>query len=101
MRLLRCYAERRQGQWEALCIDFDLAVQGQSFEEVYHFLNFAIVDYVSRVRELPPADRERLLKRRAPLWEQLSFLLSLLRGALRSHGGGDDERHGYTLPCAA
>ena len=100
-RLLRCYAERRHGKWEAFCIDFDLAVQGNSFEEVYHSLNRAIADYVERVHELPVRDRDRLLRRRTPLSEQLSFLLSLLRSALRSRGGDDDERHGYTLHCAA
>ena len=34
-KLLRCYAERHHGQWEAFCLDFDIAVQGSSFEEVY------------------------------------------------------------------
>jgi hypothetical protein len=99
-RVLRCYAERRQGIWEAFCIDFDLAVQGHSFEEVYQSLNRAIGDYVERVRELPISDRDRLLRRRAPLSVRLSFLFSLLRSALRSRGNGD-ERHGYTLPYAA
>ena len=69
-RLLRCCVERGQGKWEAFCIDFDLAVQGDPFEEVYQSLNIAIADYVERVRELPIPDRDRLLRRRAPLVEQ-------------------------------
>jgi hypothetical protein len=100
-RLLRCYAERRHRTCEAFCIDFDLAVQGEPFEEVYQSLNRAIADYVDRVQELPIPDRERLLRRSAPLSEQLIFLLSLLRSALRSHGSDDDEKHEYTLPCVA
>jgi hypothetical protein len=100
-RLLRCYAQRQHGIWEAFCIDFDLAGQDDSFEEVYQSLNWAIADYVERARELPIADRDRLLRRRAPLAAQLGFSLSLLRSALRSHGGDDDERHGYTLPSVA
>lgn len=99
-KVLRCYATGREGQWAAFCIDFDLAVQGRSFQEVYDRLNDAIRDYVERVHELPEADRVRLLRRRAPLGSRLQFLGALIASALRSHGD-DDERHGYTLPCAA
>ena len=31
---LRCYAEGRDGSWEAICLDLDIAVQGGSFEGV-------------------------------------------------------------------
>ena len=100
-RLLRCYAERHQGRWEAFCLDFDIAVQGDSFEEVYRFLNEAVADYVARVGELPKSDQCRLLRRRMPLWSRLRFLLALLYSASRSRGNVDDERHGYTLTCVA
>jgi len=100
-RLLRCYAQRQHGKWEAFCVDFDLAVQGDSFEEVYHALNVAVRDYVGRVRELPEPDRTRLFNRRAPIGSRIAFLVGLIRTALHSRGGDDDERHGYTLPCAA
>jgi len=100
-RLLRCYAQRHGGKWEAFCVDFDLAVQGDTFEEVYHGLSHAVVDYVARVHELPEEDQRRLLRRSAPLWSRIVFVAALLSSALRSRGGDDDERHGYTLPCAA
>ena len=48
-KLLRCYAERHQGRWEAFCVDFDIAVQASSFEEVYHQLNVAVTDYIENV----------------------------------------------------
>jgi hypothetical protein len=96
-KLLRCYAERHHGQWEAFCLDFDIAVQGSSFEAVYHDLNVAVTDYVERVSGLPADDRDRLLHRRAPFWSRVRFLFAFLRAALRSSGGDDDERHGYTL----
>jgi hypothetical protein len=100
-RMLRCYAERSHGKWQAFCVDFDLAVQGDSFQEVYAALNVAVTDYVARVHELPEPDRTRLLNRRAPILSRIAFLAGLVRTALRSHGGDDDEKHGYTLPCAA
>jgi len=101
MRILRCYARGQHGKWEAFCIDFDLAVQGDSFDEVYNSLAKAVGSYVERVHELPEADQERLLNRRAPLASRLTFLWGLVCSALRSRDGDDDARHGYTLPCPA
>ena len=98
-KLLRCYAERHEGRWEAFCVDFDIAVQGSTFEEVYRMLNVSVTDYIERVNELPPRDRQRLLRRRAPFWSRLRFLFAFLVTLLRSTGGDDDERHGYTLAC--
>lgn len=97
-RLLRCYAERHQGRWEAFCLDFDIAVQGGSFEEVYGSLKEAVADYVARVSELPKSDQDRLLRRRMPFWSRLRFLVALLYSASRSRGDVDD---GYTLTCVA
>ncbi|MBV8071903.1 MAG: hypothetical protein JO270_18485 [Acidobacteriaceae bacterium] len=98
-KLLRCYAERHGGQWEAFCVDFDIAVQGSTFEEVYRVLNIAVTDYVERANELPAQDRRRLLHRRAPFRSRLWFLFAFLSTLLRSTGSKDDERHGYTLAC--
>jgi hypothetical protein len=98
-KLLRCYAERHEGRWEAFCVDFDIAVQGSTFEEVYHVLNVAVTDYVGRVNELAAPERHRLLRRSAPLWSRLRFLFVFLVTLLRSTGSDNDERHGYTLVC--
>ena len=98
-KLLRCYAERHEGRWEAFCVDFDIAVQGSTFEEVYRMLNVSVTDYIERVNELPARDRQRLLRRRAPFWSRLRFLFAFLVTLLRSTGGDDDEMHGYTLAC--
>jgi hypothetical protein len=99
--MLRCYAGRTHGKWEAFCMDFDIAVQGDSFQEVYDALNVAVHDYVVRVHELPEADQDRLLNRRVPFRSKMAFLFGLVSTALRSRGGDDDEKHGYTLPCVA
>jgi hypothetical protein len=98
-KLLRCYAERHEGRWEAFCVDFDIAVQGSTFEEVYRTLKVSVTDYIERLNELPARDRQRLLRRRAPFWSRLRFLYVFLITPLRSTGNDDDERHGYTLAC--
>lgn len=82
MRTVRCYAEDEAGGWVAVCVDFDLAVQGDTFEEVYASLNQAIEDYLEDVAELPAEERARFFKRRAPLLERLRFLWVALRGGL-------------------
>jgi len=99
-RTLRCYAEGRDDSWEAICLDFDIAVQGESFTEVLDSLNEAISLYLDSVSELPEEERASLLNRPAP-W---SVRTRFLRFAVRSFfAEGDDGpyRHQFTLPCAA
>ena len=62
-----CYAWGREGEWEALCVDFDLPAHGESFEEVKREIQDAIETYVSYVDELPEPERTTLLNRKAPL----------------------------------
>ena len=60
-RNLLCYASGHGHDWEAICLDLDIAVQGQSFDEVFNDLNEAIALYLESVRELPEAERARLM----------------------------------------
>lgn len=74
--LLRCYAEKKDGVWQAFCLDFDLAVQGESLDEVRKKLHNIIVDYLTDA--LIGEDRkhaEQLLNRRAPRWMYLKFFV--------------------------
>jgi hypothetical protein len=96
---LLCYAEGHGEAWEAFCLDLDLAVQGRSFEEVYHSLCAAIRDYVEAALKEDRATAERLLNRKAPLLDRLRFYRHYLGSILRSHK--DEETHGFTIPCPA
>lgn len=58
-----CCAEGKDGRWQALCLDLDIAVQGSSFDEVVHSLNDAMALYLETVADLPAEDRERLRHR--------------------------------------
>ena len=93
--ILRCTAEGRGDKWEAICLDLDLAVQGRSFEEVYKGLNEMIFSYLETVSTYPPADRARLLNRRAPfalrLKHTVMYLLAYLFGR-----DSNTERHDFT-----
>lgn len=85
--LLRCYAEQKDGYWQAFCLDLCLAAQGDSPDEVQHKLADMICEYVSDAIE--GEDREfaaELLNRRAPLrfWmKYYVFWLLLSAGALQ------------------
>jgi hypothetical protein len=73
-KLYRCVFEETQGTWEAICLDLDIAVQGQGFEEVCGALRDAITQYVEYVATLPDGEKARLLSRKAPVSVRAKFL---------------------------
>jgi predicted RNase H-like HicB family nuclease len=92
-----CYAEGHEGAWEAFCLNFDLSVQGKTFQEVYDKLAEALELYLQGVFSLPEADQKRLLKRRAPLSAWAGFLLRMFKIVFTKRD--DKLRHEYTLPA--
>ncbi len=99
-KVLRCYAEGRNGEWEAICLDLDIAVQEKSFEDVFHALNEVIALHVESVAALPETERAHLLDRPAPLSLRLRFLGYALR-SLFTGDDGDGYHHQFTVPSAA
>ncbi|HSU05710.1 MAG TPA: hypothetical protein VLI93_09065 [Acetobacteraceae bacterium] len=95
--MLLCYAEGRNATWEAFCVNFDLAVQGTSFDDVRRKLDTAIAIYLEGVAELPAAERKRLLNRRAPLSAWLGPFLHLLKTGFTSRDC--KLRYEFTLPA--
>ena len=90
-RTITCYAEGSGDQWEAICLDFDIAVQGGSFDEVYRGLQDSVALYLEHVSTLPEADRRRLLARRAPLRERLKFAYHAFRTGLGLDGANGKQ----------
>ena len=99
-RTLRCYAEGREGRWEAICLDLDIAVQGRTFEEVFQSLSAAVELYFESVDSLPEVERKNLLVRPSPLSVRLRFFGLVMRSFL---GGRDEDSyyHQFTMPLAA
>lgn len=86
--VLRCYGERTEGQWVAVCLDFCLAAQADTFEEARALLDAQINSYLRDALE--GVDREHadyLLSRRAPtsMWIKYYYAWALL-GVLRIFG---------------
>lgn len=85
---LVCIAVEHSDGWEAFCLDFDLAVQGRSFDEVKRDLHQAIKMYVEAASAEPEPARSQLLCREAPfftrlMWAWRLFLATISRRANR------------------
>lgn len=74
--ILHCYAKKEDDYWIGLCLDFDLAVQAESCEEVHQKLIEQIHSYLEDA--LSGEDRPQanvLLQRKAPMIEWLKYYL--------------------------
>ncbi len=65
--LVHCYAERKDGQWQAFCLDFDLAAQADTFEEVRAKLDAMLDDYVAEATRPSGLPRQPAALRRHTL----------------------------------
>jgi len=63
---LRCYAYADDGNWQAYCTDFDIAVEADSFQEAKESLEICIQMYLEEIAELPEAERRQFLGRKSP-----------------------------------
>lgn len=95
-RVLYCYASGREGVWEAICLDLDIAVQGSTFVGSSAFLQEAIALYLQTVSELPEADRAALLSRFVPFWTRLGFAIDAFWFTLRASADGH-LKHQFTM----
>jgi predicted RNase H-like HicB family nuclease len=83
--IVKCYAEQETDCWIAICLDFNLAVQGDSFEEVKSKLEAMIAEYVYDALEgEDKAFAAQLLSRRAPLSAWLKYYFFKIKIALLS-----------------
>ena len=74
--LIKCYAERHDGLWVAVCINFNLAAQAETFEEAKDRLFAQIEDHIEEALSAPEPIRHQLLyERKAPLIDRLRYRL--------------------------
>ena len=97
-----CIAHGHGSQWEGLCLDLDIAVQGKSLEEVKTSLESMVVSYIEDASQEDEATRNRLLERRAPLSVRFPWALRLfLRSILSNKNRGSDDTVGFPVSCPA
>jgi hypothetical protein len=99
IRILHCYASGRDGDWEGICLDLDIAVQGESFGDVLRSLHDAVSLYLETVTTLPEEQQAHLRHRPAPLGIRLKFLGYALRFLVQLDDR-DRHHHQFNMPLA-
>lgn len=61
-----------------MCIDLDISVQGDTFDDVKALLNKAVGSYIDAAQDEAPDVRAKLLKRRAPWWVSAAMTMRLI-----------------------
>jgi hypothetical protein len=92
--VLRCYAKKEQGKWQAYCLDLCLAAQADNFEEAKRKLKEQIASYVYDAVAGPDQEHaDYLLNRTAPFW----FVLKYEAYVVLQHVGGmgDNVRRAF------
>lgn len=103
-RKVRCYAEKIGKQWQAFCIDLNLAVQADTLPDVRAKLESMISSYLKLAMEQTDPQHQRdMLFRPAPIAIQLRYWY--VRAALafdnisrpRHHGRRPNHREKFEL----
>lgn len=101
-RTFQCYAHGTDGDWEAICVDLDLAVQGVSLADVRVQLNNMIADYVASAMEEEPTVCRQLLGRRAPWHVRWGLAFRLLIYSLtESWRRRSEQQASFPVLCPA
>jgi len=71
--IVRCMAKQEGGLWVAVCIDYSLAAQADTFEEARRKLQEQIRSYVREAYTVDHEHAAELLTRRAPLLDRVAY----------------------------
>jgi predicted RNase H-like HicB family nuclease len=83
--ILKCYAEQEDGVWVAVCLDFNLAAQADSYQEVKEKLESMISSYVREALTIDVAYADQLLSRRAPLSSWIKYYSIIIRNTIHEN----------------
>lgn len=101
-RSYMCVAKGRENDWEAICLDLDIAVQGESFDEVRATLLSALRTYIQDAEAEAPHVRDQLLNRRAPWHVRLKVgVMLFLSSIMDGRNDGDHQFEAHRLSCPA
>lgn len=95
------YAHGVDGDWEAICVDFDIAVQGRSCDEVIAMLDDAVRSYVEFAHKEDAATARRLLSRRTPFLVHAQLWLAYVLSRVVREADERTVKVDAELPCAA
>jgi hypothetical protein len=103
-RYLRCFANRdKDGGWQAVCIDLDIAAQGRSLHEVRKMLSRSISMYLDEVGKEDAATRQQLLRRQAPWSVRARYHMGKATFSVMNRLGRSPDRNvsqtRFHVPC--
>lgn len=100
--VLRCYIEGAARSWRGICVDLDIAAQGESLEEVRAALDEMISTYLETVMTYPAAQRHKFLNRKTPFLSRIKYAAVFFLASLFAGRRGND-RVGFIShrPCPA
>lgn len=102
MKSFWCVAHGHGSQWEALCLDLDIAVHGPSLPYVKKALEEAVSSYIKDALKEGEQARNQLLHRRAPLSVRLPWAMRLFfRSVFSNKKPGNDQVAGFPISCPA
>ena len=96
-RAFHCYVCPCDGRWHAICVDFDVAVDGDSPREAEESLATAVDMHLEALSEYPADERGRFLARRTPWPVRLRLAAEAWLGAVR---GGEKAARRFALTPA-
>jgi predicted RNase H-like HicB family nuclease len=99
-RTLNCYVEGSDGEWEGSCPALEIAVRGNSFQEVVRDLREAVALHLETIWGLPPEERRQLIEQPTPWAVWLEIVRHKVVG-LVSGRDRERQRHRFTMPVAA
>jgi hypothetical protein len=97
-----CYAYGRDNSWEAICVDFDLAVHGKSFNDVQDQLSKMAKSYLEDAMKEDAETARRLMSRRVPFPTRARLAILLFWRLTTGMGSANGNYYaGYDMPCPA
>jgi hypothetical protein len=104
---LECIAHGSGNEWQAICLDLDIAVQAQSLHDVTRILQESVASYINDAMEQDEPLRSKMLNRSVPFSVRATWAIRLFvatiyrrRGDLRQ----EDKREttvGFPVECPA
>lgn len=102
---LICIVHGHGSDWEAICLDLDIAVSAGSIREAKETLRAAVRDYIVAAMQEDEPHRSSLLARRAPLSVRLGWAFKIactaMVGAVMGANSNDEETGQFVVPCHA
>jgi hypothetical protein len=89
--VLRCYIEGAGRSWQGICVDLDIAAEGESLEEVRTVLDDMISTYLDSAMTYPTEERQRLLNRKSPLLLRIKFATAFFVASMFAIRRGNDR----------